>query len=350
MEKLDIRPVIKAIRETVDNHALKQEGAYCRWLWQNEAGNRNLGVNEYGCADALNILYTLNDFICDEQTRQARIQVLQSLQDEKTGMFTEATHHRIHTTAHCLAALELLDAKPLYPIRELHPYMEREALFAFLDGLDWFSPWAASHRGAGIYAALVNAGEMTEEFQRNYFEWLWENADPETGFWKQDYANRAPYSADPSQWGGGTPTAVYTYMAGGFHFMFNHEYAKMPLRYPEKVIDSCIKMYKEKAVRDDFGETIGFLEVDWAYCINRASRQTAHRNAEVKDVLYEFARHYTGYLLKLVQGEHKTNERFNDLHLLFGCVCALAELQEALPGIIVTEKPLRLVLNRRPFI
>ena len=39
-----------------------------------------------------------------------------------------------------------------------------------------------------------------------------------------------------------------------------------------------------------------------------------------------------------------------DLHMLFGSVCALAELQSALPGMIITEKPLRLVLDRRPFI
>lgn len=350
MRSIDIRPVIRAIRETVDTHALAQEGAYCRWIWQNEAGTRNLGVNEYGCADALNILYTINDFVCDEQTRLARIAVLQSLQNPQTGMFTEATHHAIHTTAHCAAALELMDARPLYPIRELHQHMSREALQAFLEGLDWSSPWPESHRGAGIYAALVNSGEVTEAFQKNYFDWMWENADPQTGFWKKGYADRAPYNADEKQRGGGTPTAAYTYMAGGFHFMFNHEYAKMPLRYPDKIIDSCIKMYRENAIRKDFGQMIGFLEVDWAYCLNRASRQTTHRYGEVREALYDFAGKYTAYLLKLVQGEYKTNDRFNDLHMLFGCVCALAELQEALPGVIVTEKPLRLVLNRRPFI
>jgi hypothetical protein len=35
---------------------------------------------------------------------------------------------------------------------------------------------------------------------------------------------------------------------------------------------------------------------------------------------------------------------------LFGAVCALAELQRALPGEIRSERPLRLVLDRRPFI
>jgi hypothetical protein len=40
----------------------------------------------------------------------------------------------------------------------------------------------------------------------------------------------------------------------------------------------------------------------------------------------------------------------DDLHDLFGSVCAIAELQQALPGEIVTARPWRLVLDRRPFI
>jgi hypothetical protein len=48
--------------------------------------------------------------------------------------------------------------------------------------------------------------------------------------------------------------------------------------------------------------------------------------------------------------DYENDEEFNDLHMLFGAVCCLAELQMALPGKILTSKPLRLVLDRRPFI
>lgn len=46
----------------------------------------------------------------------------------------------------------------------------------------------------------------------------------------------------------------------------------------------------------------------------------------------------------------ETNESVNDLHLLFGGVCALAELQRVLRGELRSDKPLKLVLDRRPFI
>ena len=348
MNKIDIRSIIDAALEAVKSHELKDRpGAYCRWLWQNEKCTRELGINEYGCADAINILYTLNEFYCDADTRRARIDALLSLQDSKTGMFRESTHHTIHTTAHCTAALELFDVRPLYPIHGLAKYFDKKELFALLDGLNWNDPWPESHKGAGVYAALVNAGEMTEEFQNNYFEWLWENTDPKTGFWCKGYADRAPYANVSHPDGRDVPDSIFAYMAGGFHYFFNHEYARMPVAYPERIIDTCIDMYKNGGIRANFGKKVDFLEVDWVYCMTRASAKTAHRADEVRALVYEFAVKYTDYLLGL---DYKTDDNFNDLHMLFGCVCALAELQRFLPGVIVTKKPLRLVLDRRPFI
>ena len=346
MEKLDIRPIIKAIIETVNSHELEIKGQYCRWLWQKEGGKpRRLGVNEYGCADAANILYTLNEFYSDPETRAARVKELQALQDPETGMFTEETHHTIHTTAHCTAAIQLFDEKPLYPIKGLHKYYDEKELYALLDGLDWvYNPWSQSHLGAGVYAALVNAGEMTEELQESYFKWFWDNADEETGFWKKGYVQAAPWGRTG---GFKTQAPIYFYMAGAFHYLFNHEYARMPLRYPERVIDSCIRMYREVGVSESFCRSIGFLEIDWLYCINRASRQTPHRNAEVRELISDFAVRLVSYLSEI---DYSSHDGFNDLHALFGTVCALAELQSALPGRIITGKPLRLVLDRRPFI
>lgn len=351
MKKYDLRPVIDAIRETVKNHELDVPGAYRRWNWQNEAGTRNLGINEYGCADALNILYTMGELASDDELRRARINVLQSLQNPESGMFVEATHNTVHTTAHCAAALELFDAEPLYPIKALHKYMSKEGIAEFLESIDWRAPWPESHKGAGIYAALVNSGEMTRELEDYYFDWLWENTDPVTGFWRAGYANRARLSSDDQQFEDDKPVPLYNYLAGGFHYMFNHEYAKRPLRYPDKIIDSSLLMFRKNCLRKDFGRRVGFLEIDWLYCLTRSSRQTAHRFAEVKEAISDFAEIFCGYLLDLVSsGEYKKHELFNDLHMLFGCICCIAELQEAMPGCIITEKPLRLVLNRRPFI
>ncbi|MBQ6165775.1 MAG: hypothetical protein IJK23_14995 [Clostridia bacterium] len=350
MDAIDIRPLIEEIGKCVKRHELPQPGAYCRWLWPGDiwgdgGAPRTLGKNEYGCADAANILYTIGDFDCGEATRRARIRELQIMQEPETGLFRESSHDPIHTTAHCLGALELFGAKPLYPVRALHRYYDKNELYALLDGLDWRrDPWTQSHLGAGVYASLVNAGEMTEAFSKNYFGWLREYADAATGFWKKGFAEYAPCSDRRTVNG---QASLYCYMAGGFHYLFNLEYAKQPLRYPEKVIDTCIRLFTENGLPDYFMKKCNFIETDWLYCMTRAGRQTGHRRGEREALIEEFARDYCVSLMRL---DFEKDESFNDLHLLFGACCALAELQSALPGKILTEKPLRLVLDRRPFI
>ena len=332
----NIDELISRIKATVENHRLEQEGAYARWLWQDEKNSRELGINEYGCADAINLLYTINEFPRDFKSRENLIKVLQSLQDPETGLFKEKTHHFIHTTAHCTAALELLDARPLYSFRGLEEYKSVEGLIQLLEGLNWEkSPWAGSHQGAGIYAALKLNEEIDSQWEKAYFDWLWENADRQWGFWKKGIIG-CPETAP-----------MYYYLAGGFHYMFNLEYAKQPLRYPEKIIDTCLALYDNNQIKSNFGQGIGFIDVDWIYTITRPLRQSGYRREDCITVLRKFAGEYLDWMYDI---DYKSHDGFNDLHLLFGTSCALAELQTALPGEIQTTKPLRLVLDRRPFI
>lgn len=73
----NIQSIIDRIHHNVEIHRIST-GRYSRWLWQEGAknnqnqspdanaifkgGNRELGINPYGCADAANILYTINRF------------------------------------------------------------------------------------------------------------------------------------------------------------------------------------------------------------------------------------------------------------------------------------------------
>lgn len=339
----NIQGLVDIIYETVKNHKLEKDGEYTRWLWQDENNSRVLGKSEYGCADAANILYTINEFPKDRKERDGFVQAIGSMQNPKNGLFEESTHTPIHTTAHCTAALELFDALPKYHFTALDKYTSVEGLYGLLNNLDWENnPWSESHKGAGIYAALKLAGNVSQEWEDAYFKWLWENADSQTGMWKSGAIGKGN-------------ALTYTYMGSAFHYLFNLQYAKMPLRYPEKMIDTCIELYKNKQIGEkdrryfntEFGRYIGFLEIDWIFCITRARRQCGYRFDECSEYLREFAENYIDWLYSI---DHKTHDDFNDLHMLFGTTCALAELQSTLPGEFKTNKPLRLVLDRRPFI
>ena len=55
---INIDNIIKDIYTAVMAHQLR-EGEFACWLWQDENNSRELGINEYGCADAANLLYTI---------------------------------------------------------------------------------------------------------------------------------------------------------------------------------------------------------------------------------------------------------------------------------------------------
>ena len=93
---------------------------------------------------------------------------------------------------------------------------------------------------------------------------------------------------------------------------------------------------------------MGFADIDWVFIVNRASMQTGYRREEVKELLREFAETNLNYLEDDIENLYKT--KFDDLHMLFGVMCTVAELQMALPGEIKSTIPLKNVLDRRPFI
>ncbi len=325
--------LIDRIRHTVHTHELGG-GRYARWITQNDKGDRNLGPSEYGIADAVNILYTIADFPTGDG-REAMTDALLALQDPESGLFREPTHHPLHTTAHCIAALELFDRPPLYPLTALKPYFTIDGLTGLLESLDWTgNPWPQSHQGAGIYVCGVLTNSVSEEWKRAYFDWIWKHSDPVYGM------SRAGAIAT-------TTAPVCHHLYGWFHYMFNLDYAREPLRYPEQLIDTCISLYDRQQLTPAFGREIGFMEIDWIFALNRAMRQTPHRWQQAHDRLLDMADRFIPWMESLDAGQH---DGFNDLHMLFGAVCALAELQRALPGHIASRRPLRLVLDRRPFI
>ncbi len=330
MKTYDFEPILQRIRGVLASHCLA-DGLYSRYL---PRPGEDARPNPYGCADAANILYTIDDFPRDPALRAKWIENLRSMQDED-GLFRESTHHVIHTTAHCIAALELFDASPTRPCTALDKYKNPDMLTALLEETDHRES-ARGHIGAGIYVIMQLTGAADRAWCDAYFDWYWQHTDPQTGFWHTDKR------------GQGHDQPLWQYMGDGFHYLFNIESAHMPLRYPEKMIDTCLYLYDTPgALPDDFGTRAHFLETDLLYCLSRASRQTPHRFADIRDRLTDFAGKYYGFLM---DADWERRGDINDLHLLFGTLCAFATLQSALPGTIRTHKPLRLVLDRRPFI
>lgn len=330
---IDLRGFIDDAEAIVARARLGRPGAYARHA---PVGGTALGpIDPYGCSDAANILYTIGRFPRGLDERAGFVAEMQKQQEPDTGLWRETTHHPIHTTAHCLAALELFDAGCLHPLTALAEARQPGGIRRFLDDLNFLLPWHASHQGAGVYAALVLAGEATPAFQEAYFAWMAENRDPATGL----ICKGAPAPVEHS----GVAT-LFPHLAGSFHYLFNHQYARRPWPNPDRFVDTCFAL--RRAREFPLAKIVGFAEIDWVYCLNRCMRQNGYAFGDGLAALEDFAEEYGRFLVEL----DRSDDRLNDLHMLFGALCCLAELQQALPGKLVTERPLKLVLDRRPFI
>lgn len=331
-ESYDLTEFIGNVVASVKRHEL-EAGVYVRYDKIN--GERDTVPNPYGCADAANILYTIGQFPGGPVDRQFWIDRLQAFQSPEDGLFHENTHHPFHTTAHCIAALELFEVKPLLPLTAMEEYLDEPALFDFLDKLNWCnSPWDASHKGAGLFAALHIIGRSTPEWEDAYFAWLLRETDEKTGYIRKGAVGKVPC---------GEIQTVFPHLAGTFHYLFNFQAARVAHAYPEEMIDTTLRLWEE----NDFpylGKNVSFAEIDWIYCLTRSSRLTAHRFDDVRKALRDFGDMYLPYVMELGKAG------FNDLHSVFGMLCALAELQQTLPGLTRTPRPLKLALDRRPFI
>jgi hypothetical protein len=111
------------------------------------------------------------------------------------------------------------------------------------------------------------------------------------------------------------------------------------------MVETCLRLFERDLF--PFSRYVGFAEIDWVYCLTRSLRRCDHRSAEAHSALAAFADRHVAFLSSL---DPETDEGLDDLHSLFGTVCALAELQSVLGDRLRSDRPLRLVLDRRPFI
>lgn len=283
----------------------------------------------YDVANIVNILYTTGKLTDLDVEKAELTSKIQSFQNPDSGLFVNEGNYETHTTAFAAGALNLLDAKPKYKATGFEKYLDKAALFELMDSINWAKePWLGAHLGAGIYGSMLMTYTADEHWEDYYFEWLDSNVDPVTGLWKKDALEGAPR---------------FHYLASTFHYIFNYEYAKRALPYPSELLNTCIDAYRNGDCMD-FATEIGWPDIDFTYMLAKACRRSGMRFEETHAILKEIADGLINQLLVL------PDDKLDNLHTMFAVLCALAVLQDELPGYIKTPKPLKLVLDRRPFL
>lgn len=319
----DLRSFINQVEVEVQKHNTGEPGKYSRWLKQDMKGDRDMNASVYGSSIAVDILYTIGRI--PDKDREFFIKEIKSYQNPENGIFHYDGSVECHTTAFASGALELLNAKPDYKLSGFSDYFTREGLFSFMNNIDWDNdPWLGAHWGAGIYGAMLLTGSVDDDWEDYYFEWLDATEDVKTGLWM------------------GSNAPLFHYLAAAFHYVFNYEYAKRPIKHIDKILDTCIDAYNNEI--KSYFEKAGWPYIDYTYLLVHASRRSGKRHEECQSIIRELADRLMGMVL------NDNNALFDDMNTMLAVISAIAVMQDAIPGLIKTSVPLQLILNRRPFI
>ena len=287
----------------------------------------------YGVSDMACILYTLDRLHPSDRERTEWAAAFQEYQVAGTGWLVEKspTHDPLHNTAFALAAMQLLDLAPAQPVKVDAAYADPAA---FLATLDWRTKvYPESHKGAGIGAihALVPALASPAWFEA-YFAACDSYFDPRNGMMGRD----KPPGGDADQVG------------GTFHYSFLYEHFNRHMPFPAARIDAVLGTQQPDGYWR--GDNHLWLTLDAIYLLTRSLRYSAHRYDDVRACL----RRLMGILMRDLyspEGRKTALSPKLPVHSLTAAVSIAAEVQNFLGAQeVITERPLRLVLDRRPFI
>jgi hypothetical protein len=294
-------------------------------------------VDLYGTCDMACVLYSLRALPLDSEARRRWAGVIGEFQSTATGHYIERnqpSHVELHVSAYAIAALELLDHLPAHRLRFAEPLRSPAAVSGFLGGRDW-KDWVylESHAGAGIGSIFANVPSLGSRLWFDaYFAVLDAHLDPINGM----HGDGKPPGGDTDQIG------------GTFHYAFLHETFRRRLAHAQTRIDTVLGLQDDDGIWDP-GNPL-WLTLDAVYLLSRGVQHSGHRRADVEAAIGRALDHLTDRCLS-VDGRQRSFCGPMGTHSLTAAVSLLAEAQAFLGGEAVrSDAPLRLVLDRRPFV
>lgn len=327
--KYDLREFVRWIKEDYEPalRLSRKAGSYPR-----QPGQATPAL--YGTADMACVLYTIGALQPSAEEREQWADAFAIFQDPETGWFREkapVTLSPEHNTAFALGAMELLDISPHYRVQTQADY---EAPRAFLQTLDWRKGvYSGSHRGAGVGSiyALVPALRSPQWFGE-YFSACDDLFDPVNGLMGQG----KPASGDIDQVG------------GTFHYAFLYQYFNRLMPYPKRRIDTVLGLQQADGYWDQKNHL--WMTLDAIFLMTRTLRYCAYRLDDIRASV----RKALDALIQDVYSPMGCKKTFFDsagVHLLTAATAIAAEAQQFLGAAeVITDWPLKLVLDRRPFI
>ncbi len=293
----------------------------------------------YGTTDILFCRATMNDLELSEEEKNSWALSINQFQKPETGWYKKKytyNHSKQHTTAYAVAALHLIDRKPVYDFPWKKELLASEKnMNRWIERIPWSIIWPGSHIVSGIPAILAMLGEGTQEFYDWYFDWLDREADPKSGYWCRGWVHRLGIIRVPTK----------HEMGGAFHMYYVYEYLNREWRYPEKIIDHTLRLQQPNGLWDK--DVTYCIDLDGIYCLTRSNRIAGgYRENEI----YQSVVRYLEAAEKILNDRSFFFERYTNSHILPGALSAVAECQKYYPDLVKTSKPWVQTLDQACFI
>jgi len=323
-------PEFPSLKPPYDLDAIREEVR--RWYEKLAAPGRPYGAYRlrvasppdlYASCDIAWIRWMMNDLNLTDDQRREWIGFIQDQQIPADGSYRHITGHcKAHAFCHATGALNMLGGRHRYRPKFLDAYLPAERVPEWLGAIDWVNQWGGSHDIWGAGVPLTATPSTPQAWKDSVFSWLRSEVDPATGFWRKGVKARSELE----------------YLGGAFHIWPLYAVAGRPIPYPERVVDSVLKLARADG---SFDGGFGYGNMDGVWILEYMLRRTEYRRDEILHVL---ERNLHG-LMALYSTDRRRFLR--DAHGTESRIAALAILQSALPRLFRSRKPWRNPWGRR---
>jgi hypothetical protein len=184
----------------------------------------------------------------------------------------EVFNVRRWTSRNGLVTVLELGGVPRYRLAHKECFRTRAETEAYLDGLNWKGPWGAgSWAGATVWFHHLNrllGDESADVVVQAAVDWLLRRQDPQTGAWSD-----------------GSPDIPLHQLINGIFKVWIQAIpcAHLPVQYPERVVDLCIRGLREDPVLTGTPDACSIFDV--ALVLDTALRSCDHRRDEVAGLM-----------------------------------------------------------------
>lgn len=188
---------------------------------------------------------------------------------EDTSKFHDISYFEEETTTFCQQALDALQAPSPCPRKWPANWETADAVIDYFESLPWARPWLASNYVMFVLSQFCHDSERHNKPELlslvdSALDWIDSHQSAETGLWK-----------------GSHEVPLTNAMAATFHFTFYYGFRHRPLRYAERIIDSCLSLQESHGLFS--GSVVGqtCLDYDAIDLLAKASLVSDYRAEEV---------------------------------------------------------------------